>query len=121
MARPAGGGFHGGMARGGGGFRGGGGMRGGGYRRSDLRLKHDVVRLGALDNGLGFYRFVYNGGEKAFVGVMAQEVQAVMPEAVWRAPDGYLRVSYDKVGVQFQSYEDWLAAGARIPAGSTAH
>jgi hypothetical protein len=116
MARPAGGGMRGGMARGGGGFRGGGG-----YRRSDLRLKHDVVRLGALDNGIGFYRFVYNGGEKAFVGVMAQEVQAVMPEAVWRATDGYLRISYDKVGVQFQSYEDWLAAGARVPAGSTAH
>ena len=36
--------------RAGGGFRGGGG-RGGG-RRSDIRLKHDIVFLGRLDNGL---------------------------------------------------------------------
>src|SRR4029453_19538553 len=43
-----GGGFRGG---GGGGFAGGGGGRGGG-RRSDIALKHDVVLLGRLDNGL---------------------------------------------------------------------
>ena len=39
--------------------RGGGG---GGGRRSDVRLKHDIVLLGRLDDGLGFYRFIYNGG-----------------------------------------------------------
>ena len=31
-------------------------------RRSDMRLKHDIVLLGRLDDGLGYYRFVYNGG-----------------------------------------------------------
>ena len=76
--------------RGGGGFRGGGG-RGGG-RRSDLRVKHGVtLLLGHLENGLGFYRFVYNGGNRAYVGVIAQEVQRVMPEAVAVDRDGYLR------------------------------
>ena len=63
-----GGGFGGG--RGGGGFGGGGfggggrggGGRGGGGRRSDMRLKHDIVLLGRLHDGLGYYRFVYNGG-----------------------------------------------------------
>ena len=49
---------------------------GGGGRRSDIALKHDVVLLGHLDNGLGYYRFSYLGSEKAYVGVMAQEVQA---------------------------------------------
>jgi hypothetical protein len=44
--------------------------------------------LGELDNGLGFYRFSYNGSSKAYVGVMAQEVQAVMPRAVARDRDG---------------------------------
>jgi len=78
-----------------------------------------VVLLGRLENGLGYYRFVYNGGKKAYVGVMAQEVEQVMPEAVWRAPDGYLRVSYDRVGVTFQSYESWTAAGAHVPEGTT--
>jgi Chaperone of endosialidase len=104
------GGFHGGASRGGG-YRGGG--RGG--RRSDLRLKHDVTLLGYMPNGLGFYHFVYNGGHKAFVGVIAQEVKGIMPEAVFRAKDGYLRVEYDKIGVKFQSYDEWSTAGAQIP------
>src|ERR1700716_3158048 len=30
-------------------------------RRSDMMLKHDILLLGRLDNGLGFYRFRYNG------------------------------------------------------------
>ena len=74
--------------------------------------------LGALDNGLGFYRFAYNGSDKAYVGVMAQEVQTVRPDAVVRGRDGYLRVRYDKLGLKFQTYEQWISAGARIPAAS---
>ncbi len=50
--------------------------------------------------------------------MIAQEVQAVMPEAVTRGRDGYLRVYYEKLGVKFQTYKDWLAGGARVPAGS---
>ena len=122
-ARPSfGGGGRGGFAaRGGGGFRGGGGgFRGGGGRgggrRSDILLKHDITLLGRLDNGLGFYRFSYNGSDKTYVGVMAQEVQAVAPEAVTRGRDGYLRVFYGKLGVPFQTYDHWIESGARIPA-----
>ena len=72
--------------------------------------------LGNLDNGLGFYRFSYNGSDRAYVGVMAQEVQFVRPEAVVRGNDGYLRVRYEKIGIKFQSYEQWVGSGARIPA-----
>jgi hypothetical protein len=79
-------------------------------------LKHDIALLGRLDNGLGFYRFSYNGSEKAYVGVMAQEVQAIMPEAVVRGRDGYLRVYYDRIGVRMQTWEDWVASGQQIPA-----
>jgi hypothetical protein len=107
-----GGGGGGGHARAGGGHRGGGGGGGGGGRgggrRSDIRLKHDIVLLGHLDNGLGLYRFVYNGAHKAYVGVMAQEVERVMPQAVERGADGYLRVHYEKIGVTFESYDQWL-------------
>jgi hypothetical protein len=95
--------------------RGGGGGRGGGGRRSDIALKHDIVLLGRLDNGLGFYRFSYNGNDRAFVGVMAQEVQVIRPDAVTRGPDGYLQVFYDKLGLKFQTYEQWVASGARLP------
>jgi hypothetical protein len=107
------------VARGGGG-RGGGG-RGGGGRRSDIALKHDVVLLGHLDNGLGFYRFAYTGSDKAYVGVIAQEVQSVMPAAVVRDRAGYLRVYYDKLGVPFETYAHWIATGARVPAGPAVH
>jgi hypothetical protein len=114
------GGYRGGAVRGGG-YRGGvhrGGYRGGGRggRRSDFRLKHDITLLGYMPNGLGFYRFVYNGGSKAYVGVIAQEVRGVMPEAVFRGRDGYLRVDYDKIGVKFQTFDQWSTSGAQIPA-----
>ncbi len=109
----AGGGAHLGAARGGGGRVGGGG-RGGG-RRSDAALKHDITLLGRLDNGLGFYRFTYNGETRAYVGVMAQEVQTIAPDAVVRGRDGYLEVFYEKLGLKFQTYDRWIASGARIP------
>jgi hypothetical protein len=114
------GGFGGARAGGfGGGGRGGGGRgggRGGGARRSDMRLKHHIVLLGRLDDGLGYYRFVYNGGHTAYVGVMAQEVQAVTPDAVTRGADGYMRVSYDRLGLPFETYKQWLATGAHWPS-----
>jgi hypothetical protein len=116
-----GGGGGGGGFRGGGGGGGGGGGRGGGGgggRRSDLWLKHDVVLLGRLENGLGYYRFSYTGSDKAYVGVIAQEVEAVKPDAVTRGSDGYLRVHYDRLGIKFRTYQNWRATGARIPMRS---
>jgi hypothetical protein len=80
-------------------------------------LKHDITLLGHLDNGLGFYRFSYTGSNKAYVGVMAQEVQTTAPQAVVRESDGYLSVYYDALGVKFQTYDEWVASGGRVPAG----
>ena len=75
--------------------------------------------LGRLANGLGYYCFSYIGSDKAYVGVIAQEVEDVKPEAVTRGADGYLRVYYEKLGLKFRTYRDWLAGGARIPAEVT--
>ena len=116
-----GGGGGGGFRGGGGGGRGGGGGGRGGGRRSDIALKHDIVLLGRLDNGLGFYRFAYNGSNKAYVGTIAQEVQNVMPRAVVRGRDGYLRVFYDRIGVKFETYDQWVASGGHVPTGARAH
>lgn len=102
--------------RGGGGGPSFAGRGGGGGRRSDIALKHDIVLLGRLASGLGYYRFSYLGSEKAYVGVMAQEVERVQPDAVTRGGDGYLRVYYEKLGLTFRTYGDWLAGGAKIPA-----
>lgn len=112
----AGRGGGGGAAMRGGGGGGGGRGGGGGGRRSDIALKHDIVLLGRLASGLGYYRFSYLGSEKAYVGVMAQEVERVQPDAVTRGGDGYLRVYYEKLGLTFRTYGDWLAGGAKIPA-----
>ncbi|MBX9778018.1 MAG: tail fiber domain-containing protein, partial [Xanthobacteraceae bacterium] len=113
------GGGGGGMGGGGGGMGGGGGgMGGGGGGMSDIRAKHAIALLGQLDNGLGLYRFSYLGSDQAYVGVMAQEVEAVRPDAVVHHSDGYLRVDYDKLGFQMQTYEAWVAAGEQIPAPS---
>ena len=79
------------------------------------RLNKNIMLLGHLDSGLGFYRFTYRGGTTRYVGVMAQEVRAVMPEAVVRGPDGYLRVHYDRLGVKFRTYDQWLTREVLVP------
>ena len=107
------------VSPGGGGPRGGGGGGrggGGGGRRSDIALKHDIVLLGRLANGLNFYRFSYYDSDKAYVGVMAHEVQKVAPQAVRRGRDGYLRVFYEQLGLEFQTYKQWIASGAHLPS-----
>jgi hypothetical protein len=73
---------------------------------SDERLKDDIVGIdGALDkvNSLGGYTFKYKADGKVSAGVIAQEVEAVLPEAVTekllplKADDGveYKVVNYD--------------------------
>jgi len=112
-----GGGFRGGGAPavGGGGFHGGGGGGGRGGRPSDAALKQDVTLLGHIDENIGFYSFSYYGSRKTYVGVLAQEVMAVRPDAIRRGKDGYLRVDYDLLGIPFQTYARWRADGAHIP------
>jgi len=78
---------------------------------SDIRLKRDIAEVGHLDNGLGLYSYRYWWSDQVYVGVMAQEVAQVVPDAVMMAPDGYLRVNYAKLGTHLQTYEEWVAAG----------
>jgi hypothetical protein len=78
------------------------------HRKSDINLKEDIALLDRLDNGIGVYRFRYKGTDRtSYVGVMAQEVQQVMPAAVIRGPDGYLRVSYERLGLDFLTWDAW--------------
>jgi hypothetical protein len=39
----------------------------------------------------------------------------VRPDAVKRGRDEYLRVFYDRLGLNFETYDAWVAAGARVP------
>jgi Chaperone of endosialidase len=69
---------------------------------SDERLKENVKKVGALDNGLNLYSYNYKEGyglpKGKQVGVMAQEVEKVIPEAVGER-DGFKTVNYDLLGV----------------------
>jgi hypothetical protein len=76
-------------------------------------LKTDLVLVGRLESGLGLYSFRYRGNPQTYVGVMAQDAQLVRPDAVTRDRDGYLRVRYDRIGYEMQTYETWVAHAAK--------
>jgi hypothetical protein len=67
---------------------------------SDRRLKQNIERVGTLPNGLAWYAFDYVWGGERQHGVMADEVEKVMPEAVMTHGNGYKLVNYSLLGVQ---------------------
>jgi len=60
---------------------------------SDMRAKEDIERVGILDNGIGVYRYRYKGEGAQQIGVIAQEVEKVVPSAVTER-DGLKYVNY---------------------------
>lgn len=76
---------------------------------SDGRLKQNIVQVGRHPIGIGLYLFDYKpdcqqvlGAGRQF-GVMADEVEEVMPSAVDRNADGYSRVDYESLGIVLHS------------------
>lgn len=82
----------------------GGIMQGGAalYMASDRRLKTNIELIGT-DPASGFnlyeYEYTFLPG-KTFRGVMADEVEAVMPEAVFTDANGFKSVNYGLIGVE---------------------
>jgi Chaperone of endosialidase len=74
---------------------------------SDRRLKQHLKRVGVLANGLPLYSFRYIWGGPTFVGVMAQDVLRVMPDAVATGPDGFYRVDYGMLGTRMMTSPEW--------------
>jgi outer membrane immunogenic protein len=71
---------------------------------SDARLKRDITLVGRRDDGLGIYRYKYLWSDTVYVGVMAQEVALIHPDAVVRDPlNGYLGVDYARLGLQLMT------------------
>lgn len=66
------------------------------YKFSDENLKEDIKEVGETDKGLPIYTFRYNGDDAKQMGVMAQDVEKVMPEAV-RKFGKYKAVDYAQV------------------------
>jgi hypothetical protein len=72
---------------------------------SDRHLKYNIVKIGMHPAGFGLYLFYYKpeyrdtwGRDRQF-GVMADEVENVMPEAVSVHPEGYKMVNYAMLGI----------------------
>jgi hypothetical protein len=63
---------------------------------SDQRLKKNVARLGTRSDGLGVYEFEYIWGGGRQIGLMAQEVAILYPDAIGES-GGYMTVDYGKV------------------------
>ena len=77
-----------------------GGTLGAASIMSDIRTKENIKPIGWLPNGLPVYEYEYKpewkaeAGHGKFIGVMAHEVEEIMPEAVITRPDGYKMVNY---------------------------
>lgn len=78
-----------------GGLLGAAGTIGGAFLRSDRRVKTDISRVGTLDNGQPVYLFRYKDGGPFQIGLMAQDVEQTMPEAVVEI-GGVKHVDYEK-------------------------
>lgn len=72
---------------------------------SERRFKDNIVKIGMHPVGIGLYLFDYRPeyrdacGHGRQFGVMADEVEQVMPEAVSVHPDGYKVVDYTMLGI----------------------
>ena len=72
---------------------------------SDENAKQNLLRIGEHPAGMGLYLFDYKPefrdkwGHGRQFGVMAQEVEKIMPEAVAEHPDGYKMVDYELLGI----------------------
>jgi hypothetical protein len=64
---------------------------------SDRRLKNNINKIGQYENGLNKYSWTYIWGEDS-QGVMADEVEKVIPDAVITLPSGYKAVNYALIG-----------------------
>ena len=69
---------------------------------SDFRLKTNIQRIGTAAHDLPLYTFNYLHEEGLYEGVMAQDVINVVPAAVVVGEDGYYRVNYEMLGIEFR-------------------
>ena len=78
---------------------------------SDRTLKENIVRIGTHPSGIGLYLFDFKAdfrdrwGQGRQFGVMANEVEAVMPQAVSVDSDGRKMVNYAMLGIRIAHRE----------------
>lgn len=69
---------------------------------SDRRAKKNIQAINKRNDGINIYEFEYRNGlglpEGKQVGVMADEVEPIYPDAIVIHPTGYKMVKYDQIG-----------------------
>jgi hypothetical protein len=65
-------------------------------KASDIRVKENIAKIGVTPGGFNVYSFNYIWDDEPQVGVMAQEVEQVLPEAVTTI-NGVKHVYYDMI------------------------
>lgn len=69
-----------------------------GAAASDRRLKKNIEKLYTREDGLNVYSYDYINDKGPYIGVMADEVETLKPEALGPVIAGYATVNYDKLG-----------------------
>jgi len=78
-----------------------GAAKGLGWITSDRRLKENIKLVGKDERtGLNLYEFSYIGDGKRLRGVMADEVESIMPDAVSKDDLGFASVNYGALGLE---------------------
>ena len=85
-------------------------------RNSDARLKRDIVPVGHLANGIGLHRYRYHWSETLYVGVIAQDVARLVPDAVTTGAGGFLEVDYARLGIELVTWDAWQTRNLRVAA-----
>lgn len=91
----------------------GAGLGAGIYGMSDKRLKEDIAPVGALNDGQTVYSYRFKGDPRTQIGLLAQEVERIHPEAVARHPSGLRMVDYRRATRSARSGQ----AAASAPGG----
>merc|ERR1719163_2140723 len=75
-------------------------------KSSDIQLKTDLKMVSTLPNGVEVYSWTWNkiaeakGLSGKSVGVIAQQVQNIVPGSVSRSTDGFMKVDYSLIFTQ---------------------
>ena len=69
---------------------------------SDKQLKTNINHVGISQSGINIYEWNYVWGGPRYRGVMAQEVQSIIPDAVVTMSNGFLGVIYDLIDVKME-------------------
>jgi hypothetical protein len=64
------------------------------FMPSDERLKEGITPVGKLNDGQTVYSYRYKGDPRTQIGLLAQEVERIHPDAVARHPSGLRMVDY---------------------------